>query len=134
VSASSVGDPTDADISRSSLYRRALQTSLSWTVRRDLWRVQALNIRDMFEANKDVTDPRQLSVRLQLLLSASSALPTTPLTPPPRNSSKRPRPPSRSGSTPTPTFPQLLLAVSALDYRPYAVPCLVLMSPRRLQV
>ncbi|KAI5858101.1 NADH dehydrogenase 1 beta subcomplex subunit 9 [Tricharina praecox] len=48
-----------------SLYRRALNTSLHWTVRRDLWRVQALNIRDMFEANRDVTDPRQLSKLLQ---------------------------------------------------------------------
>ncbi|KAF8247729.1 hypothetical protein K440DRAFT_550581, partial [Wilcoxina mikolae CBS 423.85] len=48
-----------------SLYRRALQTSLSWSVRRDLWRVQAMNIRDLFEANKDVTEPRQLSKLLQ---------------------------------------------------------------------
>lgn len=53
--------------SRRSLYRRALQQSLSWTVRRDLWRVQAMNIRDLFEANKDVTEPRQLSVAFALL-------------------------------------------------------------------
>ncbi|KAI5814840.1 hypothetical protein BZA77DRAFT_317638 [Pyronema omphalodes] len=48
-----------------SLYRRALQTSLSWTVRRDAWRVQAMNIRELFEANKDVTEPRQLSKLLK---------------------------------------------------------------------
>ncbi|KAL7273683.1 hypothetical protein RUND412_003455 [Rhizina undulata] len=48
-----------------SLYRRSLKLSLSWSVRRDLWRTQAVNIRDLFEANKNVTDPRQLRVLLQ---------------------------------------------------------------------
>ncbi|RVD84491.1 uncharacterized protein DFL_006240 [Arthrobotrys flagrans] len=43
-----------------SLYRRALKTSLDWSVRRDIWRPQALAIRQLFEANKDVRAPKQL--------------------------------------------------------------------------
>ncbi|KAK6527872.1 hypothetical protein TWF281_009140 [Arthrobotrys megalospora] len=45
-----------------SLYRRALKTSLDWTVRRDIWRPQALAIRQLFEANRDVRAPKQLQV------------------------------------------------------------------------
>ncbi|KAK6360760.1 hypothetical protein TWF730_006884 [Orbilia blumenaviensis] len=45
-----------------SLYRRALKTSLDWSVRRDIWRPQALAIRQLFEANKDVRAPKQLQV------------------------------------------------------------------------
>ncbi|TGZ84320.1 hypothetical protein EX30DRAFT_369608 [Ascodesmis nigricans] len=48
-----------------SLYRQSLKLSLSWTINRELWRTQALNIRELFEANRDVTDPRQLSKLLQ---------------------------------------------------------------------
>ncbi|KAF3158454.1 hypothetical protein EYR41_001530 [Orbilia oligospora] len=48
-----------------SLYRRALKTSLDWTVRRDIWRPQALAIRQLFEANKDVRAPKQLKVILE---------------------------------------------------------------------
>lgn len=47
----------------SSLYRRALKLSLDWSVHRELWRGQALYIRSLFEANKDVRDPRQQKVR-----------------------------------------------------------------------
>ncbi|KAK9474260.1 uncharacterized protein V1510DRAFT_412861 [Dipodascopsis tothii] len=43
-----------------SLYRRALRTSLNWTIHRGVWRQEALAIRQAFEANKDNTDPRFL--------------------------------------------------------------------------
>ncbi|KAG2013271.1 hypothetical protein CC2G_010201 [Coprinopsis cinerea AmutBmut pab1-1] len=48
-----------------SLYRRYLKTALDWTVRRDLWRPQALSIRAEFEKNRHVTDPRALAQILQ---------------------------------------------------------------------
>ena len=38
------------------LYRHALKHMLSWTVRRDLWRQEALELRERFDANKDVKD------------------------------------------------------------------------------
>ncbi|KAF2666716.1 hypothetical protein BT63DRAFT_316472 [Microthyrium microscopicum] len=41
-----------------SLYRRALKTSLDWTVQRSAWRGQALYLRGLFEAKKDVRDQR----------------------------------------------------------------------------
>ncbi|KAF2121714.1 hypothetical protein BDV96DRAFT_639803 [Lophiotrema nucula] len=40
------------------LYRRSLKLSLDWAVHRYLWRGQALYIRSLFEANKNVTEPR----------------------------------------------------------------------------
>ncbi|MCJ1298522.1 hypothetical protein MMC08_001312 [Hypocenomyce scalaris] len=43
----------------SSLYRRCLKLSLDWAVHRYIWRGQALYIRSLFEANKDVREPRQ---------------------------------------------------------------------------
>ncbi|OWP06329.1 hypothetical protein B2J93_4945 [Marssonina coronariae] len=43
----------------SSLYRRSLKLSLDWAVHRYLWRGQALYIRSLFEANKNIKDPRQ---------------------------------------------------------------------------
>ncbi|KAK9462672.1 uncharacterized protein V1516DRAFT_670854 [Lipomyces oligophaga] len=43
-----------------SMYRRALRTSLSWTIRRDIWRQEALEIRAAFEKNKEVSDPRMI--------------------------------------------------------------------------
>ncbi|KAF2399831.1 hypothetical protein EJ06DRAFT_543327 [Trichodelitschia bisporula] len=43
-----------------SLYRRALKLSLNWAVHRYIWRGQALYIRSLFEANKNVREPRQL--------------------------------------------------------------------------
>ncbi|KAL2203899.1 hypothetical protein CC79DRAFT_1336524 [Sarocladium strictum] len=42
-----------------SLYRRSLKLSLDWTVHRHLWRGQALYIRSLFEANRNITDLRQ---------------------------------------------------------------------------
>ncbi|KAJ6260395.1 hypothetical protein Dda_4621 [Drechslerella dactyloides] len=45
-----------------SLYRQALKLSLNWTVRRDVWRPQALAIRQLFEANRDVREPKLLKV------------------------------------------------------------------------
>ncbi|KAF9480689.1 hypothetical protein BDN70DRAFT_877250 [Pholiota conissans] len=44
-----------------SLYRRYLKNTLDWTVRRDTWRGQALQIRAEFEANRNVQDPRSLA-------------------------------------------------------------------------
>jgi len=41
-----------------SIYRRALKLSLDWSVHRYIWRGQALYIRSLFEAKKDVRDPR----------------------------------------------------------------------------
>ncbi|KAF8507590.1 hypothetical protein JB92DRAFT_2832708 [Gautieria morchelliformis] len=43
-----------------SLYKRFLVNSLNWTVRRDLWRPRALEIRARFELNRNVHDPRAL--------------------------------------------------------------------------
>ncbi|KAF4972728.1 hypothetical protein FZEAL_9544 [Fusarium zealandicum] len=40
------------------LYRRSLKLALDWAVHRHLWRGQALYIRSLFEANRNVTDPR----------------------------------------------------------------------------
>ncbi|KAG0647379.1 NADH dehydrogenase [Hyphodiscus hymeniophilus] len=46
-------------ITVSSLYRRSLKLALDWSVHRYLWRGQAMYIRSLFEANKDVREPRQ---------------------------------------------------------------------------
>jgi len=35
-----------------SLYRRYLKNSLDWTIRRDIWRGQAMQIRAEFESNR----------------------------------------------------------------------------------
>jgi NADH dehydrogenase (ubiquinone) 1 beta subcomplex subunit 9 len=43
-----------------SLYKRSLQLSLDWYIRRDLWRQKALDIRHQFELNKNVTSPKEL--------------------------------------------------------------------------
>ncbi|KAJ5397247.1 hypothetical protein N7509_005360 [Penicillium cosmopolitanum] len=48
-----------------SLYRRSLKLSLDWAVHRSVWRGQAVYIRSLFEANKDVRDPRQQQVLLR---------------------------------------------------------------------
>ena len=50
----------------SSLYRRCLKLSLDWAVHRYIWRGQALYIRSLFEANKDIREPRQQRVRAHL--------------------------------------------------------------------
>ncbi|KAK1029734.1 hypothetical protein LTS16_019508 [Friedmanniomyces endolithicus] len=46
------------------LYRRSLKLALDWTIHRYLWRGQAVYIRSLFEANKQVMQPRQQRVRL----------------------------------------------------------------------
>ncbi|TFK43796.1 hypothetical protein BDQ12DRAFT_675560 [Crucibulum laeve] len=48
-----------------SLYKRYLTNALDWTVRRDLWRPQALQIRAEFERNRNVHDPRALAIILE---------------------------------------------------------------------
>ncbi|KAG4302549.1 hypothetical protein PCANB_001217 [Pneumocystis canis] len=45
-----------------SLYRRSLKLSLDWCIRRDIWRIEALKIRSRFESNKNIYDPRRLSI------------------------------------------------------------------------
>ncbi|EPQ59163.1 hypothetical protein GLOTRDRAFT_70341 [Gloeophyllum trabeum ATCC 11539] len=47
-----------------SLYKRYLKNSLDWTIRRDKWRAEALEIRAEFERNRDVHDPRALATIL----------------------------------------------------------------------
>lgn len=44
----------------SSLYRQSLRLSKDWINRRDIWRVKALEIRQQFDNNKSVSDPRQI--------------------------------------------------------------------------
>ncbi len=46
----------------SSLYRRSLKLALDWAVQRYIWRGQAQYIRSLFEANKDIREPRQQRV------------------------------------------------------------------------
>jgi NADH dehydrogenase (ubiquinone) 1 beta subcomplex subunit 9 len=46
----------------SSLYRQSLRLSKSWINRRDLWRAKALEIRQEFDSNKNITDRRQVHV------------------------------------------------------------------------
>ncbi|KAL3426193.1 complex 1 protein [Phlyctema vagabunda] len=58
----------------SSLYRRSLKLSLDWSVHRYLWRGQALYIRSLFEANKDVRDPRQQRANAQALFKETEDL------------------------------------------------------------
>jgi NADH dehydrogenase (ubiquinone) 1 beta subcomplex subunit 9 len=48
-----------------SLYRRSLRLALDWAVQRNLWRGQAVYIRSLFDAKKDVRDPRQQRVWAQ---------------------------------------------------------------------
>ncbi|KAF2201903.1 hypothetical protein GQ43DRAFT_393298 [Delitschia confertaspora ATCC 74209] len=47
------------------LYRRSLKLSLDWAVHRYLWRGQAMYIRSLFEAKKNVTEPRQLRMLIK---------------------------------------------------------------------
>ncbi|KAF8806324.1 LNS2-domain-containing protein [Phlegmacium glaucopus] len=48
-----------------SLYKRYLTNALDWTIRRDIWRGQAMQIRAEFEKNRNVHDPRALASILQ---------------------------------------------------------------------
>ncbi|CAN6614028.1 hypothetical protein TRVA0_005S03488 [Trichomonascus vanleenenianus] len=43
----------------STLYRQSLRLSKSWINRRDLWRTTALEIRQQFDQNKNISDHRQ---------------------------------------------------------------------------
>ncbi len=45
-----------------SLYRRSLRLALDWAVQRNLWRGQAVYIRSLFDANRNVNDPRRQRV------------------------------------------------------------------------
>lgn len=49
----------------SSLYKRALKLSRDWTVQRDQWRLEAMDIRRRFEANMNVQNPRLLNNLLE---------------------------------------------------------------------
>ncbi|KAI9708458.1 MAG: hypothetical protein M1820_003919 [Bogoriella megaspora] len=48
-----------------SLYRRSLKLALDWAVHRHLWRGQALYLRSLFEANRNVREPRQQRVLIE---------------------------------------------------------------------
>lgn len=48
-----------------SYYRQALKLSHDWINRRDLYRLKALEIRQQFEINKDIDDPKQLKAILK---------------------------------------------------------------------
>ncbi|KZV82363.1 hypothetical protein EXIGLDRAFT_702640 [Exidia glandulosa HHB12029] len=48
-----------------SLYRRILKNDLDWVVQRDIWRWRALQIRARFESNRNVHDPRALTLILE---------------------------------------------------------------------
>ncbi|KAF5647413.1 NADH dehydrogenase (ubiquinone) 1 beta subcomplex 9 [Fusarium sp. NRRL 52700] len=69
-----------------SLYRRSLKLALDWAVHRHLWRGQAMYIRSLFEANRNVTDPRHQRALLteteKLLESWKHPDPYTPPTAP----------------------------------------------------
>lgn len=54
-----------------SLYRRSLKLALDWAVHRHLWRGQALYIRSLFEANRNVTDPRHQRVSQERTIRGS---------------------------------------------------------------
>ncbi|KLJ05671.1 NADH dehydrogenase (ubiquinone) 1 beta subcomplex 9 [Blastomyces silverae] len=48
-----------------SLYRRSLKLALDWAVHRHLWRGQAVYIRSLFDANRNVREPRQQKILLR---------------------------------------------------------------------
>ena len=45
----------------SSLYRRSLKLARDWLVQRDSWRRESMNIRQRFESNRQVQNPRLLN-------------------------------------------------------------------------
>eukprot|EP00128_Syssomonas_multiformis_P011759 Colp12_sorted_trinity150504_noHs@16203 len=47
------------------LYRSSLKHLRSWAVNTDIWRREALKLRDRFDANKNVLDRRQLASIMQ---------------------------------------------------------------------
>lgn len=48
-----------------SLYRRALKTSLDWIIDREAWRRKAVEIRARFDANKNVRSIKHLRALLE---------------------------------------------------------------------
>ena len=60
-----IGKKKRTDMERS-LYRRSLKLALDWAVQRNLWRGQAVYIRSLFDANKNIRDPRQQRVQEML--------------------------------------------------------------------
>jgi len=69
-----------------SLYKRYLTNALNWTIRRDVWRQRAIGIREEFEKNRNVKDPRALA---EIFAKAESHLAET-LHPDPYIPSKMP--------------------------------------------
>jgi len=57
-----------------SLYKRYLTNSLNWCIRRDVWRDRAIEIRQEFEKNRHVRDPRALA---QIFAKAEAQLAET---------------------------------------------------------
>ncbi|CAD6566724.1 MAG: hypothetical protein CYPHOPRED_001105 [Cyphobasidiales sp. Tagirdzhanova-0007] len=56
------------------LYRQSLKNALDWYVRRDLWRNKAIELRVLFEKNKNVRDPRRVATLLREVEAESSKL------------------------------------------------------------
>ncbi|QRV72889.1 Complex 1 protein (LYR family) [Ceratobasidium sp. AG-Ba] len=54
-----------------SLYKRYLTDALNWSIRRDLWRNKAIEIRAEFERNRNVKDPRAIA---QIMADAEARL------------------------------------------------------------
>ncbi|KZP00170.1 hypothetical protein CALVIDRAFT_533821 [Calocera viscosa TUFC12733] len=47
------------------LYKAYLKDALDWTIQRDIWRSQALEIRAKFERNRNIQDPRRVEILMQ---------------------------------------------------------------------
>lgn len=43
------------------LYRSSLKHLLSWCIDRQTWRIEALKLRDRFDASKNLTDRREIN-------------------------------------------------------------------------
>ncbi|KAG6104560.1 hypothetical protein E4U14_005652 [Claviceps sp. LM454 group G7] len=90
-----------------SLYRRSLKLALDWSVQRQLWRGQALYIRSLFEANRNITDFRQqravLNETENLLNSWKHPEPYIPPTAPGGSKWERNLPPSILDPPPHPS-------------------------------
>ncbi|EAA63007.1 hypothetical protein AN3467.2 [Aspergillus nidulans FGSC A4] len=89
-----------------SLYRRSLKLALDWAVHRHIWRGQAVYIRSLFEANKNIRDPRQQKVRDMTFAAADRSVEEHSLTSTVRSYSERPKNYSKHGSILIPTVHQ----------------------------
>ncbi|KZT60711.1 hypothetical protein CALCODRAFT_464956 [Calocera cornea HHB12733] len=47
------------------LYKAMLKDALDWTIQRDIWRIKAIEIRAMFERNRNIQDARQVDILMQ---------------------------------------------------------------------